>query len=72
MSASLLRIIIVAVVSCGVVGSFALSNQKKGERKMIVKVEKANAAVVKKASDAGRKSSDPVAPGLRNPNYRAD
>lgn len=50
-------------------GDRALQRQK-GASVAIEKVKQNNATVTRKAADAGRKSADATAPGLRNPNYR--
>jgi hypothetical protein len=44
--------------------------ENRGAERAIVKVERNNAEVAKKAGSAGRKSLDPAAGGLLNPHYR--
>lgn len=44
--------------------------ENRGAEKALAKMERANAVVTKKAGDAGRKSSDPNARGVRLPTYR--
>ena len=59
----------------GLVAWFGVHNAGQrtiGETRAHVATEKANAVVTKKASAAAAKSADPAAPGLRNPNYRAE
>lgn len=46
--------------------------EARGAEKAIAKVERNNAVVTNKAKDAGRKSADPNARGVLNPNYRTD
>lgn len=45
------------------------SVEERGATKAVAKIEKANKNAVKKADEVGRKSRDPAARGLRDPNY---
>jgi len=66
------RYLAAAIGVVALVSGFALREQKKGAEKLATKIEANNAAVSKKADTAARKSADPRAPGVLNPNYRAD
>lgn len=48
------------------------SVEARGAAKAVAKIEKANKNAVKKADEVGRKSRDPAARGLRDPNYTGD
>ncbi len=51
---------------------FINSVEERGATKAVAKIEKANKNAVKKADEVGRKSRDPAARGVRDPNYSGD
>lgn len=54
------------------VSAFALNQQHAGARKQQARQGKVDANVVKNATDAARRSADPAARGVRDPNARAE
>lgn len=66
----------IGIVLAAVIGLFVVwqsdrvVQRSKGASVAIEKVKKNNEAVARKADAAARKSADPDAPGVRNPNYR--
>lgn len=62
-------------IGCGLLALFVAfvgHERNIGAKTVTAKIEANNNAVSKKADTAARKSADPRAIGLLNPNYRAD
>lgn len=70
LATSIGRWVAIAAGASVLVGGFAYQQQRKGEASAVAKIERATNERTSKAAIAGRKSADPLAPGLRNPNYR--
>jgi hypothetical protein len=70
LATSIGRYVVIAVGIVGLIGAFSLREQNKGAAKLAAKIEANNATVTKKAESAARRSLDPAASRVLNPNYR--